>query len=494
MRRGDLGAELWQTLGIGPRRWRDSRNISVVMGRTRTVSIAQILDDDKGLYLHEAIALGRQLGAHPVAESEGSFPAADRIAIMENGSVAVLPGDTTARATTAVMWLGGILHAVVACADDGREALPVGLKFTIARASGWTFDDPSRPADLGAFSPHGSVTELLEAIRRYAPIDERAVLRTLFQRCAFRLSFAPDPEPGMAAPDIPLAAVEAAPDPDTAAHTPAAAPRPMSAPSLTLRLDGARPRIELRSIEDLRRVREAAGVTIDAIRAATNIPSTLIRDLERGDFKHWPRGVFARAYLTTYAQEIGVVPADVLRLAGPDVTLNEGGANVERLRRGERVLAALRETIESLPAWRPLRPGAAIAGVILIAAWAAPAIRSGGSGARNAAAALAPAPAQEQPLGTMGQARQTASQAAADRQRVTSALTATVERTRQLEVELESLEPRIEIEQENQESQSVAVRDRMDAIYQELSQLDAQRRRLSAELRAFDRRHTRPGQ
>lgn len=489
MRRGDLRAGLWQSLGIDRSGWRDSRNISVVMGRPRTVSIAQILDDDRGLYLHEAIALGRQLGAHPVALSEGPFPAADRIAIREDGAVTVLAGDTTAKAATAVMWLGGMLHAVVACADDGREALPAGLKFTIARASGRTFDEPSRPADLGAFSPHGSVPELLNAIRRYAPIDEPAVLRTLFQRCAFRLSFAQDPEPGMPAPVIPLAAAEAASDPDTAAQAPAAAPRSAAEPSLTLRLDGAQPRIELHSIEDLRRVREAASVTIDAIRAVTNIPSKLIQDLERGDFKHWPRGVFARAYLTAYAQEIGVVPADVLRLAGPEVTGNEGGANLERLRRGERVLAAFRETVGSLPAWRPLRPAAAVTGVILIAAWATPAIRSGGSAARNAAAAVAPTPPQEQPLGTMGHTPLSASQAAADRQRVTSALTATAERTRQLEVELETLES-----QGDQENLSVAVRDRMEAIYQELSQLDAQRRRSSAELRAFDRRYTRPGQ
>ncbi|MCA1652126.1 MAG: helix-turn-helix domain-containing protein [Acidobacteria bacterium] len=277
------------------------------MGRTRTVSVAQILDDARGLYLHEAIALCRQLGAHPVAGSAGPFPAADRIAITEVGAVTVLSGDRTAKATTAVMWLGGILHAVVACADDGREALPAGLKFTVARASGWTFDDPSRPADLGAFSPHASVPELLEAIRRYAPIDERAVLRTLFQRCAFRISFAPAPEPGMPVPEIPLAAVEAAPDPETA-DTSEDGPRSISKPSLALRLDGAQPRIELRSIEDLRRVRESAGVTIDAIRAVTNIPSKLIQDLERGDFKRWPRGVFARAYLTSYAQQIGVLP------------------------------------------------------------------------------------------------------------------------------------------------------------------------------------------
>ncbi|MCA1652127.1 MAG: hypothetical protein LC753_18285 [Acidobacteria bacterium] len=63
------------------------------------------------------------------------------------------------------------------------------------------------------------------------------------------------------------------------------------------------------------------------------------------------------------------------------------------------------------------------------------------------------------------------------------------ERTRQLEVELETLESRID-----QESEGVTVRDRIEAIYQELSQLDGQRRRLSAELRAFDRRRTRPGQ
>ena len=69
---------------------------------------------------------------------------------------------------------------------------------------------------------------------------------------------------------------------------------------------------DLPIIEDLgawlRRERERAGVTLETIAARTKVARTLLEALERNDVSRWPNGIFRRAFVRGYANQIGLDP------------------------------------------------------------------------------------------------------------------------------------------------------------------------------------------
>lgn len=62
----------------------------------------------------------------------------------------------------------------------------------------------------------------------------------------------------------------------------------------------------------LKAAREAKGVTIDEIAAATKIPVSLLHGLERSDVSRWPAGLYRRAYLRDYLRMIGLPPDPIV--------------------------------------------------------------------------------------------------------------------------------------------------------------------------------------
>jgi cytoskeletal protein RodZ len=58
----------------------------------------------------------------------------------------------------------------------------------------------------------------------------------------------------------------------------------------------------------LRRIRLRRGITLEQIARETKVNADLWEALERNDFARWPSGIFARAYLRSYARLIGVDP------------------------------------------------------------------------------------------------------------------------------------------------------------------------------------------
>ena len=58
----------------------------------------------------------------------------------------------------------------------------------------------------------------------------------------------------------------------------------------------------------LRRIRVQRGISVHAITAATNVSAALWEGLERNDLSRWPTGIYARAYVRSYARAIGVDP------------------------------------------------------------------------------------------------------------------------------------------------------------------------------------------
>lgn len=65
---------------------------------------------------------------------------------------------------------------------------------------------------------------------------------------------------------------------------------------------------------NLRRLRVQRGVSLEHVATTTKIPADLLAGLERNDFRHWPSGIFARAWVRQYAYAIG---------ADPDSTVDE---------------------------------------------------------------------------------------------------------------------------------------------------------------------------
>src|SRR5918994_4407744 len=80
-------------------------------------------------------------------------------------------------------------------------------------------------------------------------------------------------------------------------------------------------------VEQLRRARERAGLSIEDISSRTKIQIPLLEAIERGDFERVPGGLFVRGFLRAYAREVGLDPemvvADYLDQYEPQIVLAE---------------------------------------------------------------------------------------------------------------------------------------------------------------------------
>lgn len=62
----------------------------------------------------------------------------------------------------------------------------------------------------------------------------------------------------------------------------------------------------------MRLERERRGIALESVAARTKISLGLLSDLERDQLSHWPRGIFRRAFVRSYAEAIGLDPDAVL--------------------------------------------------------------------------------------------------------------------------------------------------------------------------------------
>jgi cytoskeleton protein RodZ len=63
----------------------------------------------------------------------------------------------------------------------------------------------------------------------------------------------------------------------------------------------------------MRRVREDRGISLRQIAEATKLSVTALEALERNDISRLPGGIFSRAFVRSYASEIGVDPEQAVR-------------------------------------------------------------------------------------------------------------------------------------------------------------------------------------
>jgi cytoskeleton protein RodZ len=62
----------------------------------------------------------------------------------------------------------------------------------------------------------------------------------------------------------------------------------------------------------LKEARESRGLSLQQLAASTKISVSVLDALERGDFPRLPGGIFSRAFVRSYAVEVGVNPDDVV--------------------------------------------------------------------------------------------------------------------------------------------------------------------------------------
>src|SRR5512142_269184 len=63
----------------------------------------------------------------------------------------------------------------------------------------------------------------------------------------------------------------------------------------------------------LRQARERRGISLRQIAASTKISAAALEALERNDISTLPGGIFSRAFVRSYASEVGLDPDDTVR-------------------------------------------------------------------------------------------------------------------------------------------------------------------------------------
>src|SRR4051812_49099972 len=63
----------------------------------------------------------------------------------------------------------------------------------------------------------------------------------------------------------------------------------------------------------LRQARERRGISLRQIAASTKIAAAALEALERNDISKLPGGIFSRAFVRSYAVEVGLDPDDTVR-------------------------------------------------------------------------------------------------------------------------------------------------------------------------------------
>jgi len=62
----------------------------------------------------------------------------------------------------------------------------------------------------------------------------------------------------------------------------------------------------------LRTARQRQELSLEQLAATTKIPVGVLQAIERNDFEHVPRGIFARGFIRAYAREVGLDPEETV--------------------------------------------------------------------------------------------------------------------------------------------------------------------------------------
>ena len=120
----------------------------------------------------------------------------------------------------------------------------------------------------------------------------------------------------------------------------------------------------------LAELRERNGVSLREIADQTRIPLRHLQELERGDVRNWPGGVYARSWARDYANLAGIDPDRVIAIVAP---LAEVEPTIEEIKEvtEQRERAAADGLLPLTPLMALMRKVAAIALVLTLIALAA---------------------------------------------------------------------------------------------------------------------------
>src|SRR3954470_2433657 len=115
----------------------------------------------------------------------------------------------------------------------------------------------------------------------------------------------------------------------------------------------------------MRHVREQRGMSLRQIADITKIPVSALEALERNDITRLPGGIFSRAFVRSYAAEIGADPEQTVRLflsqfphdfitaGSPHALIDDGFADRRRLDpRALMIIAALLLVAVAIIMWK----------------------------------------------------------------------------------------------------------------------------------------------
>ena len=104
----------------------------------------------------------------------------------------------------------------------------------------------------------------------------------------------------------------------------------------------------------MRHAREQRGVSLRQIADSTKISVSQLEALERNDISRLPGGIFSRAFVRSYAAEVGVDPEQTVRdflsqfphdsvtIGSPHVVVDDGSSDTRRLdRRAVMIVATI---------------------------------------------------------------------------------------------------------------------------------------------------------
>jgi cytoskeleton protein RodZ len=123
---------------------------------------------------------------------------------------------------------------------------------------------------------------------------------------------------------------------------------------------GAEPGKEMDIGFELRRAREARGISLTELARRTKIRGAMLRAIDNNDLDRLPAGVFTRGFLKTYAREVGVDPEAIAKEYS--ARLEEQAAAAER----ERV-AAKEAAPDEVPHWATSDPEAGRRAITVVA-------------------------------------------------------------------------------------------------------------------------------
>ena len=145
----------------------------------------------------------------------------------------------------------------------------------------------------------------------------------------------------------------------------------------------------------LREIRERNGVTLEHIAAETRIPLRHLEQLERGDIREWPAGVYARSWARDYAALAGIDPDRVEAIVAPAAAVEPSIEEIKEVTE-QRERAAVDGLIPLTPMVQLMRRVAVVFVVLALVALAAMYLWRGESRTADPAAPL--------PVGTSGSA------------------------------------------------------------------------------------------